>query len=517
MNEQLEAQAAKRRAWKAEAEIMSQFSEVLEDALRMYWPDREITGVAGGISRQTLDAIKENIPGDSGPSWPPYENLDELFDIQANSRLLCGLNEFAKGAIKNRCNFVVGFGHTVSFEAKEGFELTTEEKASLKDVWTKFEKRNRWRMRSRANQRRLDRDGEVFLRKFRTKDGLVLRYVEPRQVRPPDEAKEDHPYGIAFDPMDDETAVLYYVAIGEEIVEVKAEEIQHRKLDDDFECARGVPLLMSALRSLAGAATIQRNVTALTKIQSAVAWIRKHHAATQATLHGIIAGRAEVEIQNPRTGQTEYGREESRPGKIIDTTPDTEFEFPSAASNVETFLKAKDSSLRAAAASVVMPEYMFTADASNGNYASTMVAESPSVKEFEGQQYDAIDWDRELIEEELDLAVKRNVISEDLRERVEVRIAAPDTAVRDQLAMADVRLKDRDLGVSQKTLITESGRDFETEMENNKELQDELGDVPGAALPLGGSVPGELEREKAAADAKAKADALKNGALTGGA
>ena len=42
--------------------------------------------------------------------------------------------------------------------------------------------------------------------------------------------------------------------------------------------------------------------------------------------------------------------------------------------------------LRAIAARLVMPEFMFTSDASNANYASTMVAEGPAVRMFERLQ-----------------------------------------------------------------------------------------------------------------------------------
>ena len=42
--------------------------------------------------------------------------------------------------------------------------------------------------------------------------------------------------------------------------------------------------------------------------------------------------------------------------------------------------------LRAIAARLVMPEFMFTSDASNANFASTMVAEGPAMKMFERLQ-----------------------------------------------------------------------------------------------------------------------------------
>ena len=40
-----------------------------------------------------------------------------------------------------------------------------------------------------------------------------------------------------------------------------------------------------------------------------------------------------------------------------------------------------------------MPEFMFTSDASNANYSSTLVAEGPAVKMFERLQASMIEQD----------------------------------------------------------------------------------------------------------------------------
>jgi hypothetical protein len=472
---------------KTETRILRKLTDALESSANLVWPDRDVS-VQGDVDKSTLDAIRDNIPG-ADPTWPPYESLDELATIRCNSRLLCTYNEYARGAIKNRQNFVVGYGHTVSVAAEEGFEITEAEKQTVTKIVKAFIKRNKWRQRQRATQFRLDRDGEVFRRKFETPEGLALRFVEPEAVAPPEDFKEEAPYGIEFAPGDIETPVFYWID-GER---VPAEQIQHVKLDDDMGLARGLPLFMACKGSLGQASGIQRNTSALTKVQSHFAVIRKHTNAVMSQVQEMIRGTANVKISTSGTVVGGQGREllgkEHGPGGIHDVPDNVEYEFPSAQSRPENFLPPKDSALRAAAASVVMPEFMFTADASNGSFASTTVAESPSVREFESAQWNMIDADTELFDEELALAVRRGEISEELLERVCVKIEAPDPAIRNAKEQAEVRTMDLANGVSPQTLMAESGRDYETEMANNEAHIERTGGVPGAGMPLMNNTP----------------------------
>lgn len=468
----------------AEIRLLQQMTETSEATLQMYWPDRELGLGGGAVDKTLLDAIQDNLPLHTA-SWPPYETLEDVFEIQEASRLLCTFNEFAKGGVRNRQNFVVGHGHAISVEAKEGYELTEAETNAANGVIKAFEKRNNWRKRQLATQLRLDRDGEAFRRKFYTPAGIVLRFIEPEDVRPPMEAKEAAPFGIEFAAGDVESPLAYWVARGKDDFErLDASLVQHVKHDDDLGCVRGLPLFMAAKRSLAGAASIQRHTTALTKIQSHYAVIRKHLNAIPAQIQAAVSAQSTVQV-NPSsgTGQPIYGKEMG-PGGIHDVPAGVEYDFPSSNSHPENFLPPKDSALRAAAASVVMPEYMFTADASNGNFASTTVAESPATREFQRGQWDLIEADREIIEEDIALAIARGDLPADFLERAEICIDPPDPAVRNAKEQAETRLLDQQLGVSPQTLIRESGRDYEKELQNNQEHIDATGGVPGPGFPL---------------------------------
>ncbi len=61
--------------------------------------------------------------------------------------------------------------------------------------------------------------------------------------------------------------------------------------------------------------------------------------------------------------------------------------------------------LRAIASRLVMPEFMLTTDASNANFASTMVAEGPAVRMFERLQAELVSDDLEVMRRVLANAV----------------------------------------------------------------------------------------------------------------
>ena len=57
-----------------------------------------------------------------------------------------------------------------------------------------------------------------------------------------------------------------------------------------------------------------------------------------------------------------------------------------------------------------MPEYMLSGDASNANFSSTMVAEGPAVKTFEGLQAELVEANVEIMERQLAVAAKAGLI-----------------------------------------------------------------------------------------------------------
>jgi hypothetical protein len=110
-----------------------------------------------------------------------------------------------------------------------------------------------------------------------------------------------------------------------------------------------------------------------------------------------------------------------------------EYDFPTAGIDAASFVEILKAELRAIAARLVMPEFMFTSDASSSNYASTMVAEGPAVKMFSRLQESMITDDCRVMWRVIANAEAAGVLPPDVRGQVEVQITPPSLHVRDRL------------------------------------------------------------------------------------
>jgi hypothetical protein len=160
-----------------------------------------------------------------------------------------------------------------------------------------------------------------------------------------------------------------------------------------------------------------------------------------------------------------------RAGQILDVPNATDYVFPPmTGGQVADAVAGLQAVLRAVASRVQMPEFMVTSDASNANYASTMVAEGPSVKMFERLQEEAIRDDLIVIDRAMDCAMEANVLPSGIKDAIEVQASAPQLTVRDKAQESTVKKTEHEAGVlSLQTWTQESGYDFEQEQRNIKD------------------------------------------------
>jgi hypothetical protein len=110
---------------------------------------------------------------------------------------------------------------------------------------------------------------------------------------------------------------------------------------------------------------------------------------------------------------------------------------------------------------------MLTSDASNANYASTMVAEGPAVRMFQRLQAEQIADDLELLWRAVDWAVECGRLPAAARTRVEIQAEAPSLLVRDSLREAQVARIEYASGIlSPQTWCLRRGLDYEQEQAN---------------------------------------------------
>lgn len=381
-----------------------------------------------------------DVAGKNDDSSVPFDSEQSLAMMRKMCRQLAKKNEFAINGHENRINYIVGSGHGYSVVPKEGLEVAEEKLSAVQYVLDEFLRENHWTRRQQEIVRRKDRDGEVFLRVFRDATGIPkLRFVEPEQVSTPQDrvTVKAESFGVVTDPDDVETVLAYWID-GEQ---VPADQIQHRKLGVDSNVKRGVPLFYPVHANLGRAQRLLRNMAAVSEIQAAIAMIRKHATGARSTIQDFVSGNADQTITNTNaTNPTRYFRQYA-PGTIIDANMGMEYEFPSHSVNPGAFVVVLQAILRAIASRLVMPEFMLTSDASNANFASTMVAEGPAHKQFSRLQWEMVEEDMEILDMVLDAAVVSGRIDATLRQSIEIDVEPPRLTTQDRNLEVDADTK----------------------------------------------------------------------------
>jgi hypothetical protein len=483
---------------------------------------RGFTGVGSGVSgNMGLGLLTSG-----------FDTELELAMARDEMRYLAGTNPYAINAGENRVSYIVGDGHTydVALRKQKNRKKKSGDKAesdgesdskveAAQAAIDAFVEENDWNTRQQETVERLDRDGEVFLRLFSGDDGVLrVRFVEPGHVQtPPGQAgNPDVRFGIRFDPEDAETAVGYFIK-GEE---VPASQIQHRKANVDRTTPRGVPLMFGIRQFLRRASKNVLNISAKIDVISAISLIRKHSGRTASSVSSLLAGNAQTQRTDTASGQTVYGRR-FNPGTILDTDDKTSYEAPTV-DGVDQLAAGVALNLRCIASRLVMPEFMVSSDASNANYASTMVAEGPSVKQFEKLQKRQSQWDMQLMWKAIEAAGVGE--AKELKRELEIRVGMPTIVSRDDLKKAQENQIYFDEGIlSPQEWSSQIGVDYEKNQAEIKEHQDEgraygpgepsgaFGagdplDADGKPIPPAAGRPPNPNRAVAAAALKAKAE-----------
>jgi hypothetical protein len=399
----------------------------------------------------------------------------QLAELRGQCRRLAATNEFAINGHENRISYIVGPGHSYRATVCKGMDAPAEVAMAVQKELEHFLAENRWQQRQQEIVRRLDRDGEAFLRFFVDHEGVTrVRFVEPDQVTTPTSRANDPSasFGIQTDARDVESVRGYYVD-GEF---VSAGEVQHRRANVDFNVKRGLPLYTPVRKNLRRAEKLLRNMSVVAEIQSAIALIRKHRGASRSGIEQFVADGAVTGggVTDPGSSAgigysggrarhyTQYG-----PGTILDAPAGLEYDFPTQGLDAASFVAILQAELRAIAARLVMPEFMFTSDASNSNYASTLVAEGPAMKMFERLQALQVEQDRAVMWRVVENAIAAGRLPGEVRSVCEIQIIPPSLAVRDHLRQAQVDRIAFESGVlSPQTWSQPLGLDYDQEQKN---------------------------------------------------
>ncbi|SFH80180.1 phage portal protein [Planctomicrobium piriforme] len=310
--------------------------------------------------------------------------------------------------------------------------------AAADQIWRAFQRRNCRHYSFQEHARRTWRDGECFIRRFSSTDGAPsVRFVDPEWIV----ASPDAPgsQGIVTARHDVEEPIAYLQSrpgAPQEIERVAAEEMLQTRIGVDSNEKRGISLFAPLLDPLDGYEKWMETEMLARKLQSSIVLWRKVQGSPQ--MADGLADQAGHYGSSGREGR----RERFAPGTILTTNHGTDIQFLQPNTNFGDAVPLGRMVLLSIAAGAGLPEFMLTADASNGNFASTMVAEGPAVKFFQSeQQFFAGEFTR-IWRWVMQDAIEQRQLPEEFFGQVDVRWSFPQLVNRDRSKerMADVRL-----------------------------------------------------------------------------
>jgi len=303
-----------------------------------------------------------------------YYSESEHLNMQEQAKNLFYKNPLARGIIRLTVNFVIGSKCSIS-------PVDTE--PIICDFWNKFAVANKFDLKLKEILRRILRDGEIFIRVFYTNDvdvPIKIRFIDPKEIK-----SDFFSYGIETNPNDVEDVKFYHRSYSINNVEYKekipANEIIHYKYNVDSNEKRGMSFFVGIAKDIVSYRNWLDDRIHLNKLRSMFALIGKPLQSSVTSTKDLFTDSSYLDSSG-----TSFKKNEIKPGAAI-LSKGIEWDFKSP--NLQAWDTRYDGRailLMIAAGSGGLPEYMVTGDASNSNYSSTLVSESPGVKLFESFQ-----------------------------------------------------------------------------------------------------------------------------------
>lgn len=433
----------------------------------------------------------------AGRNLPAFASEQDLHRIRGVARRLADVDEHAIGILENLTNYVIGTGlvYTVSAKGRPPAALEGDDASpagrlaqAARQVLEDLFLRRQWSGElERELFRRAHRDGEFFLWLAPEKAGRArVRIVEPEWVTEPadprrleqwlGEARLDWSLGVAAEAGDAARVHGYFVEWpaeqqgGESCSYIPARQMVHCRLNVDRNVKRGLSDFYAVWETLQRADRLLGNTLQGAAVRAAIAYITEHAPGAggaqiqnlTATLSDAsFAARTSSGVRTVRVNQREAGtRLDVEHGRTFHAGMQGTPEGPS-------HVQVLQAALRRIGARWCMPEYMISGDASNANYSSTLVAESPFVKAAEAQQALFRDCFREAIWKVLGIAAQAGRLPVGvggLQWQLALTAECPSVAVRNRGEELAIRQALFNSGLlSKRTWCEQAGLDFDRE------------------------------------------------------
>lgn len=385
------------------------------------------------LQEQLLALTESAVPEDNDGQWHAVGEIGQSMtdgerqDLRTQARTLVAHNPHAKNILRLLESYVTGAGLRLGHQWRPGSSEAGEDLVQLADrLWADFLTANVSHYSFREHARRAWRDGECFLRRYSDQQWPpAVRFVDPETIG----SCPDFPnsQGILTDPDDAETPLefLRLSPLDGGLAErVPASEMLHTRVGVDTNQKRGVTVLAPIVGTLDCYQKWIETELHARKLQASIVLWRKVQGSPQQAF-----ATADSQGAPNSAGQRS---ERFKPGTILTTNQATEIKFLQPETNFGDAVPLGRMLLLGVAAGVGLPEFMLTSDASNANYASTMVAEGPAVKLFQSeQQFFAREFTR-LWRWVMEIAIELGYLPDNFFDRIEPTWTFPQLVTRDR-------------------------------------------------------------------------------------
>lgn len=469
---ELDAQAVNRLAQAGEAVLLKKQELLLKAYESWEWyMDRWVNPAER--YEGWMDVSPLGIPG-------TVNNASALMNWRQLGRKLAFTNPYAINGHQNIQNFVAGTGFAYKIQDKKQRSTFDKAIAAAEDYWEEFHETEKWDEVEHEIILRSDREGEAFVRTFMEADGMATtRFLEPEEIDSSDPAFE---YGMVTR-AGDKQKILAYVykqgGSGPETI-IPAEEITFFKKNTDRNVLRGIPTFLPVVEPLEGAKKMLRVMRKMAEIQAAIAVVREHPDGTTGSKIAQLADSMAQRTPRDSTSGESIRQRVIQAGSILDVPPGQKYHFPIAGQSADKLSMVIDTLLRAAACRVSQPEFLFSANAANSNYASLVAAEQPGMKMFQKTQKWYASRLRDLYKRIIFIGIISGRLSTKLLDpTLKYKVTGPAVQSRDRFSI--VRSNDmlqKGKVKSRRTIAEEEGLDFDREQQQREEDGDDKALTP---------------------------------------
>lgn len=430
------------------------------------------TGAWGyaGVSPYSLAARYDD---GSGLLRPVFLTAFQKKQITDSARELFFFNEYCAATVKVMQDYVVGTGFEYKvIPTRDGVSETLIRKAQ--DLLDLFGEKNRIDSFENELVWRLLVEGECITRLFYDSDGLLtVRICEPELLLPPNDSNDPNSsFGIECRHDDIHDVRGYWIVTepwkGLTPELIPADDVNYIKVNSPSSSKRGLPMSFQVDQNFRQIESVLLAMVTLANARSKIAMVRKIDEAPPEAADALIEKTTDVVLNDPLTGQR-LNIERMPYGSILTASKNISYEFPEIGAFADECHKTIQQNLRAICAHYGISEMQLSADAQTGSYASAIVAESPSHKNFVRWQKMIGDFiagrrarpQQSIMWKQMLYAVEKGLLPQEALTDLKITYRGPSVVTRDQHEEAQSNKIYFDMGIkSADTIAAEQGMDY---------------------------------------------------------